>query len=142
MPACDTPQNAEAVSRSPDGPLARRPEAAWHAVTASLAGTQHVRVSRDGGRTYPARHARPLPADPPGQPCTVPVYDPAAGTGRLLVLDLDPSCGCGSGELVAQVSDQAAELEQLLERLGGRYIADVSPGGGRHVFVLFAAALP
>jgi DNA primase len=43
---------------------------------------------------------------------------------------------------VAQVSDQAAELEQLLERLGGRYIADVSPSGGRHVFVLFAAALP
>jgi len=100
-------------------------------------------LSTSGSRVTAAGPTRPgMPADPPGQPCTVPVYDPAAGTGRLLVLDLDPSCGCGSGELVAQVSDQAAELEQLLERLGGRYIADVSPGGGRHVFVLFAAALP
>ena len=37
---------------------------------------------------------------------------------------------------------QAAELGQLLERLGGRYVADVSPSGGRHILVLFAAALP
>ena len=29
-----------------------------------------------------------------------------------------------------------------MERLGGRCIADVSPSGGRHVFVLFAAASP
>ena len=42
----------------------------------------------------------------------------------------------------ATSTDQAAELGQLLERLGGRYVADVSPGGGRHVFVLFAAPLP
>ena len=35
-----------------------------------------------------------------------------------------------------------AELGQLLERLGGRYVADVAASGGRHVLVLFAAALP
>ena len=40
------------------------------------------------------------------------------------------------------VDHQAAELGQLLERLGARYVADVSPSGGRHVYVLFAAPLP
>ena len=109
-------------------------EAAWRAVTASIAGTPHVRISKDGGRTYPARHARPLPAEPPGQPCTVPVYDPASATGRMLALDLDPGRG--------DVDRQAAELGQLLERLDARFVPDVSPSGGRHVLVLFSAPLP
>ena len=73
----------------PDGLSRSAAEEAWRSVTPSIAATPHVRVSRDGGRTYPARHARPLPVDPPGQPCTVPVYDPATGTGQLLALDLD-----------------------------------------------------
>ena len=89
-------------------------------MTAALAGTPHVRLSTDGGRTYPARHARPLPAEPAGvQPCTVPVYDPGSASGRMLVLDLDPARG--------DVDHQAAELGQLLERLGARYVADVAP---------------
>ena len=66
-----------------------------------IAGTPHVRISHDGGRTYPARHARPLPAEPPDQPCTVPVYDPGSGTGRMLALDLDPG----------RVGDSRAEVE-------------------------------
>lgn len=103
-------------------------------VTSSIAGTPHVRISRDGGRTYPARHARPLPADPPGQPCTVPVYDPGTSTGRMLALDLDPARG--------DVDHQAAVLGQLLEHHGARVLADVSPSGGRHLFVLFSAPLP
>ena len=90
LPACDTPGAATAGPRNPDGLSRTAAEAAWHAVTASIAGTPHVRISRDGGRTYPARYARPLPAGPPGQPCTVPVYDPATATGRMLALDLDP----------------------------------------------------
>ena len=112
-------------------------------MTLRLAGTPHVRISRDGGRTYPARHARPLPAEPPGQPCTVPVYDPGSATGRMLALDLDTGRGrAGLGTDGDGVERQAAELGQLLERLGGRHVADVSPSGGRHVYVLFAAALP
>ena len=59
---------------------------------------------------------------------------PGPATGRMLTLDLDPGRG--------DVGRQAAELGQLLERLGARYVADVSPSGGRHVYVLFAAALP
>ena len=70
----------------------------------------------------------------------MPVYDAATGTGRMLALDLDAARG--SGDPAAEVSAQAAALEELLARLGGRYITDVSPSGGRHVFVLFAAPLP
>jgi hypothetical protein len=55
----------------------------------------------------------------------------------MLALDLDVSRG-GGGD----VDRQAAELGQLLGRLGGRCVCDIAPGGGRHVLVLFAAALP
>ena len=148
MPRRDTPSDAEGFSPRRDGPPcapgpAELARAAWRSVTPGLAGTPHVRISRDGGRTYPARHARPLPAEPPGQPCTVPVYDPGSATGRMLALDLDPGRGrAGLGTDGNGVERQAAELGQLLERLGGRHVADVSPSGGRHVYVLFAAALP
>ena len=57
----------------------------------------------------------------------------------MLALDLDPGRVRDSA---AEVGHQAAEVGQLLERLGGRCIADVAPSGGRHVYVLFAAPLP
>jgi hypothetical protein len=98
LPPRDTPGVATANPRNPASLSRTAAEAAWHAVTPSIAGSPHVRVSRDGGRTCPARHARPLPADPPGQPCTVPVYDPGAGTGRVPALDLDPGRGRGTGD--------------------------------------------
>jgi hypothetical protein len=134
LPPRDTPGVATASPGKPDGLSRAAAEASWRAVTPSLTGTPHVRVSKDGGRTFPARHARPLPAEPPWQPVTVPVFDPATGTGRMLALDLDTSRG--------DVDHQAAELGELLEHLGGQVLADVSPGGGRHVFVLFASSLP
>jgi hypothetical protein len=163
LPAHDTPHDAEAIFPRRDGlshaeetaPSAR---AAWRSVTSRLAGTPHVRVSRDGGRTFPARHAGPLPADPPGQPCTIPVYDPATGTGRMLALDLDLARTARTARDVhdaavqhdhehpaipaAEVRAQAEDLTGLVARCGGQVLADVSPSGGRHVYVLFAAALP
>ena len=139
---CDTPGFAAASPRDPDGLPRTGAEAAWHAVTPSIAGTAHVRISRDGGRTYPARYAGPLPADPPGQPCTVPVYDPGAATGRMLALDLDPGRSRGAADPAAQVSAEADAIARLLTRLGGRCVTDVAPGGGSHVLVLFGAALP
>jgi hypothetical protein len=146
LSACDTPGadigQLTDIESSPDGLSRAAAEAAWHAVTPSLAGTPHVRISKDGGRTYPARHARPLPAAPPGQPCTVPVYHPGTGTGRMLALDLDPARGRGTADPAAQVSAQADAIVRLVARLGGRCVTDAAPGGGRHVYVLFAAALP
>ena len=96
-----------------------------------------------------------MPADPPDQPSTVPVYDPATGTGRMLALDLDPArAGRDVDDAAvghrhergavpeAAVGAQAEALAGLVARCGGQVLADVSPTGGRHVFVMFAAALP
>ncbi len=69
----------------------------------------------------------------------MPVYEPGSATGRMLAIDLDPGRVRDS---VPDVEHQAAELGQLLERHGVLCVADVSPSGGRHVYVLFAAALP
>ena len=142
LPSCDTPGISILSPGVSDGLSRADAEAAWHAITPPLAGTPHVRISKDGGRTYPARHARRLPAEPPGQPCTVPVYDPGRGTGRMLALDLDPARGCGGADPAAQVSAQADAITRLVTCLGGRCVTDVAPGGGRHVLVLFAAPLP
>jgi hypothetical protein len=127
--------------------------AAWRGVTAALAGTPHVRLSFDGGRTYPARHARPLPAEPPAQlPCAVPVFDPGSASGKALVLDLDPgrirgavhgaAVGNGHERGAVEVAAQAAAIAGLVARLGGQVLADVAPSGGRHVYAVFAAPLP
>ena len=136
---CDTPRDAEGFPPRPAGPApAQAAEAAveaWRSLVPALAATPHVRTSRDGGRTYPARHAGPLPAQPPGQPCTVPVYDAGSSSGRMLVLDLDPARG--------DVDRQAAELGQLLGRLGARYVVDVATStGGRHFYIVFSSSLP
>ena len=143
MPACDTPGVATAIPARPDG-LSRAGRggslARGHALDSRA--LPHVRISRDGGRTYPARHARPLPAEPPGQPCTVPVYDPGTGTGRMLALDLDPARGRGAADPAVQVSASRGRDHAARDGLGGRCVTDVAPGGGRHVYVLFAAPLP
>jgi hypothetical protein len=132
LPPADTPR---CITPGFDGLSRAAAEAAWRTVTPSIAGTPHIRISRDGGKSYPARHARPLPAESPSLPCTVPVFDPGSGTGRLLALDVDQSRG--------DVDRQAAELGQLLERLGARYVADLATStGGRHVHVLFSSPLP
>jgi hypothetical protein len=153
LPGCDTPRDAgtfPAHGESADSAQSAR--SAWRSVTPLIAGTPHVRVSRDGGRTYPARYVRPLPAGPPGQPATVPVYDAGSGTGRLLAIDLDPARPAHIDDVAverghehggAEVARQADELGQLLERLGVRHVADVATStGGRHVYVLFSSPLP
>jgi hypothetical protein len=136
---CDTPRGAEGFSPRPAGSApAQAAEAAaeaWRSVVPALAATPHARTSRDGGRTYPATHARPLPSGPPNLPATVPVYDAGSGTGRLLAIDLDPGRGLSSsavtntppagGNVTGGCDTQAAGLGLLLGRVGARHAADV-----------------
>ena len=70
----------------------------------------------------------------------MPVYNPGTGTGRLLALDLDLARGVT--DPAAQVSATADAIARLVTGLGGRCVTDAAPGGGRHVYVLFAAPLP
>jgi hypothetical protein len=50
LPPADTPG---VFHPAPDGLSRDGAEAAWRAVTPLIAGTPHVRLSKDGGRTYP-----------------------------------------------------------------------------------------
>ena len=103
-----------------------------------------MRVSADGGRTYPRGAERDLAPGLPAAPATVPVYDEGTGTGRMLVLDFDASLAraAGSADPAAEVAAQAAAIAAVVARLAGQCIADVSPSAGRHVYVLFAEPLP
>ncbi len=129
-------------SGAPANAAADAAQATWRALVPGLAGAPRMRVSRDGGRTYPRRHEQVLAARNPGQPVTVPVYDAMAGTGRLLAADFDTSRAADQATPGEAVAGEAADFAALVARLGGRAITDVSPSGGRHVLVLFAAALP
>jgi len=126
------------------GPDAAQAAASWQALAPALAGAARMRVSRDGGRTYPRRGEQPLAARPPSQPATVPVYDEDRGTGRMLACDFDVARAraAGAPDPAAETAAQAASLAALVAGLGGRAIADASPRGGRHVYVLFARPLP
>jgi len=60
----------------------------------------------------------------------------------MLALDPDPSHGRGATDPAAQVSPAADAITRLVTRVGGQCVTGVAPGGGRHVYVLFAAPLP
>jgi hypothetical protein len=70
----------------------------------------------------------------------------------MLALDLDPGrvrSDVDDGAVrhdrergAAEVAAQAAAIGELVAGIGGQVLADVAPSGGRHVYVLFAAALP
>lgn len=123
---------------------ARAAEAAWRLVVPALAGQPLVRVSPDGGRTYPRGAKTALTAELPGGPATVPVYDEGSGTGRMLALDFDSALAAkaGAADPAAEVAGQAAAVAAVTARLGGASVTDVSPSGGRHVYILFAVPLP
>src|ERR1700738_3392514 len=112
------------------------PDRAWALLAPAIAGRPRVRVSGDGGRTSPGRAERALDGCLPDAPAAVMLFD-AAGAARCLAADFDVSRG---GR--AQVDTDAAGLAALIEGCGGRTVADLSPTGGRHVYVLWTAPVP
>jgi len=107
----------------------------WALCAPAIAGQPRVRVSRDGGKSYPRRVERPMTGDHPAAPAAVRVYD-QDGFTRCLALDFDTS---RHGQ--SQVDRDASAVARAVTDLGGRVIADQSPNGGRHVYVLFGDAI-
>ncbi|WP_433358550.1 hypothetical protein [Streptosporangium sp. CA-115845] len=101
-----------------------------------------MRVSRDGGRSYSKRRRQRLSTTHPHQPTTISVYNPELGSGSVLVLDFDVSKAIQAPNPVAQVRADADDCAALITRCGGRYIADVAPRGGRHLYILWATPQP
>ncbi|GAB3930668.1 hypothetical protein GCM10027613_51820 [Microlunatus endophyticus] len=113
------------------------PAAAWEAVAHHIAQQPHMRVSRDGGKTYPASRIRRLTLRPPNQPAAVPTYD-RHGTTRCVVFDLDAHDGTSDSR--ERVEHDNHTLQQLLG--DDHLIADQSPNGGRHIYLLLPAPAP
>lgn len=118
----------------------------WSVLAPLLAGTKRVRISPNGGLGFPQsrRYERELTQQQPGEPAVVSVGDPKTLTGRLFAADFDVSKAEVKGVVDprGQVAVDAAAFVALVEQAGGRCVHDVSPSGGRHVYVLLAEAVP
>jgi len=103
--------------------------AAWAALAPLLAGQPRVRLSRDGGKSYPQKHERDLTDGLPTFPAAVRIFG-KDGTCRAIFLDFDSS--------VAGIDWVAADVRAVqswLHSCGARWIEDFSPNGGRHVYI-------
>ncbi|WP_309233457.1 MarR family transcriptional regulator [Pseudarthrobacter sp. AB1] len=88
-----------------------------------------MRLSRDGGKSYPQKHERDLTGALPSFPAAVRIFG-KDGTCAAIFLDFDSS--------VAGVDLVTAEVRAVtswLGRCGARWIEDYSPNGGRHVYI-------
>lgn len=124
-----------ASTNAPPGVGARvSPEEAW-VLAPLIAGAPVYRPGRwAGGRfqyprpQHPPRITRALP----GGPAAVLIHG-VDGSVATLCLDLDTS------KALKRVVDEDAErLGRMLDSCGLRYVADVSPSGGRHLYIPLA----
>ncbi|MDR6623624.1 hypothetical protein [Sinomonas atrocyanea] len=108
------------------------PEQAW-ALAPLIAGQPAYRAGRwvRGKFQYPGT-PRKLTAALPRMPAAVLIHD-AAGRVMTLCLDLDTSKAAK-----AVVDADAERLGALLASCGLRYVEDLSPAGGRHLYVPLA----
>lgn len=119
-----------------DSPIGVSPEHAWRALAVSISGRGRMRVSRDGGKTYPRRYERNVSAELPNQPAAVLIYD-RTGAASTFCIDLDVSRGG-----VQAVERDLAAVRAILRRLRLPHFADRSPNGGVHVYVPLAEPAP
>jgi hypothetical protein len=113
-----------------------RDDRVWAALAQGLAGRPRVRVSRDRGKSYPARAEASLTSVRPVKPAAVMVYG-YDGMAKCLFLDLDSSRGG-----VDLVDADYRELTRWLGRSGALWVEDVSPSGGRHLYVPLQQPVP
>ena len=129
---------AEYPSSTFDVPCPTDPREAW-ALAPLIAGAPSYRTGRwIGGRfQYPRpRVSPPITPALPSRPAAVLLHG-ADGSVATLCLDLDTSKA-----LSEVVDNDARQLGKLLDECGLRYVADVSPSGGRHLYVPLAERLP
>jgi len=106
-----------------------RPAEAWAALAFLLAGQPRVRLSRDGGRSYPQKHERALTGALPSFPAAVRIFG-KDGTCAAIFLDFDSSVAG-----VDWVEADVRAVQTWLHSVGARWIEDYSPNGGRHVYI-------
>jgi DNA-binding transcriptional ArsR family regulator len=90
-----------------------------------------VRLSRDGGKSYPQKHERTLTGALPTVPAAVRIFG-KDGTCSTIFLDFDSSVA-GPDWVDADVRAAQTWLHSW-----ARWIEDYSPNGGRHLYVPLA----
>ena len=106
----------------------------WTALAPLLSHSSVMRVSRDGGKTYPHKWVRELNPDVlMPMPAAVHLHD-KHGCGHVLVLDLDQAAG--------NVADDYTALTHTLDSYGAMWFADASPSRGRHIYIPLTEATP
>ncbi|WP_374110852.1 MarR family transcriptional regulator [Paenarthrobacter sp. A20] len=105
---------------------------AWASLAPLLAGQPRVRLSRDGGKTYPQKHERALTETLPTFPAAVRIFG-KDGSCSAIFLDFDSSIAG-----IDWVEADVKSLQSWLHSCGARWIEDHSPNGGRHVYIPLA----
>ncbi|WP_461171217.1 MarR family transcriptional regulator [Arthrobacter sp. Z1-15] len=108
------------------------PSQAWSSLAPLLAGQPRVRLSKDGGKSYPQRFERDLTPGLPSYPAAVRIFG-KDGTCAAIFLDFDSSVAG-----VDWVEADVRAAQDWLHRNGARWIEDYSPNGGRHLYVPLA----
>ncbi|MGY2747718.1 MarR family transcriptional regulator [Arthrobacter sp. UYCu723] len=104
----------------------------WAALTPLLAGQPRIRLSKDGGNTYPQKHERALTVALPTFPAAVRIFG-KDGTCAAIFLDFDSSVAG-----VDWVQADVRAVQAWLHNCGARWIEDYSPNGGRHIYIPLA----
>jgi DNA-binding transcriptional ArsR family regulator len=91
-----------------------------------------MRLSRDGGKSYPQKHERALTPALPAFPAAVRIFG-KDGTCAAIFLDFDSSVAG-----IDWVEADVRAVQAWLHSVGARWIEDYSPNGGRHVYVPLA----
>ncbi|MFW0772247.1 MarR family transcriptional regulator [Paenarthrobacter nitroguajacolicus] len=102
---------------------------AWAALAPLLAGQPRIRLSRDGGKTYPQKYERALTETLPTFPAAVRIFG-KDGSCSAIFLDFDSSIAG-----IDWVEADVKSLQSWLHSCGARWIEDHSPNGGRHVYI-------
>lgn len=103
----------------------------WRVFAPALSASDRVRIARDGRQYRRAWERRLDPLDRPELPAAVRTYD-SVGDTRTVSFDLD--CKKAAGR--AAVLRDFDRLTAWLGEAGCAWLADESPSGGRHVYVL------
>jgi hypothetical protein len=112
--------------------LREEPSQLWSSLAPLLAGQPRVRLSKDGGRSYPQRFERDLTPGLPSYPAAVRIFG-KDGTCAAIFLDFDSSIAG-----VDWVEADVRAAQSLLHSVGVRWIEDYSPNGGRHLYIPLA----
>src|SRR5699024_1998859 len=99
----------------------------WTALAPLISHSPAIRVSRDGGKTYPHKWVREFHSD-------VLLPMPAA-------VHLHDRHGCDPALAARTVADAYAPLAQRRDANGALGFADAPPSGGRHIFLPLNAAI-